>query len=122
MVEVETAVERRRGITFVTAKVTNTRSTPQRVRLESTLDGPTWPPKRGEVRSPEWVEDTWDATVLPGQTRGTGFASPAEPTDSPVTLVSVSRASDDESAPSEEDVIADLDEWSPPTHVLLDGR
>lgn len=120
MVEVDTTVERRCGVTFVAAKVRNTRSTPQRVRVASTLDGPVWPPNDAESQSPEWVDGTWQSTILPGQTRGMGFASPAEPTESPASIVSVSRATGETTDESDEDVLAELDDWSPPSDILLD--
>ncbi|WP_276255049.1 hypothetical protein [Halomontanus rarus] len=143
MVEVETASERRTGITLVRATVTNTRTTPQFVRLRSTLDGPTWPPGRGRVGAPEWNGDTWEGVVEPGQCRGVGFATPAAPAKTaadsasesevesrfesesepkpPLELVTVERASAGSRTTTRE-VLADLDDWSPPTDVFSRSR
>lgn len=157
MVEVETAYERRVGVTLVRATVTNTRTTPQFVRLRSTLDGPTWPPGRGRVGALEWNGDTWEGVVEPGQCRGVGFATPATPAKTaadsaskpvsergsmsgseagsrsesefgsgsepkpPLELVTVERASA-ESRTTTREVLADLDDWSPPTDVFSRSR
>ncbi|MFC4541096.1 hypothetical protein ACFO5R_04025 [Halosolutus amylolyticus] len=120
MVEVDWETDRREGVTFVTATVTNTQTTPQRVRLESRLDGPTWPPRRDGVTAPEWRDDVWEATVEPGHRRGVGFASPAAPTDPPVEIVDVARESDDTERTADE-VLATLDEWAPTSDVLTPG-
>lgn len=120
MVEVESDVERREGVTFVEVIVRNERSTPQTVGLESRLDGPVWPPRRGRAPIPEWTGGTWEATLAPGETRGLGFASSAEPVDPPVSVVAA-RASDDERE-DPETVLAGLDEWSPPGSALSGGR
>lgn len=153
MVEVETASERRTGVTLVRATVTNTRTTPQFVRLRSTLDGPTWPPGHGRVGALEWNGDTWKGVIEPGQCRGVGFATPATPTKTaadsaselgsergsvsgsevesrfesesepkpPLELVTVERASA-ESRTTTREVLADLDDWSPPTDVFSRSR
>jgi len=122
MVRVETSTNRRAGVTFVTARVTNTRSTPQTVRMRSDVDGPMSQPRTGDGLSPEWTEDTWQATILPGQTRGMGFATPVEPAGSPTEIVSVSRMENYEQATRNEEVLAELDEWSPPSGILTDDQ
>lgn len=118
MIEVdwETRRDVQAGVTFVTATVRNTQTTPQRVRLESQLDGPTWPPRRNGVTAPAWTDRCWEATIDPGRTRGIGFASPAVPTEPAIELLEQSRAADDEGCPT--DVLAGLDEWEPPSDVL----
>jgi hypothetical protein len=122
MVRVETATDRRAGVTFVTAAVTNTRSTPQTVRMRASVDGPMWEPQSGSGRSPEWGEETWEATVLPGQTRGTGFATPVEPTEPAIELVSVTRQEGGDAATRQAAVLAELDDWSPPSEIMTDER
>ncbi|WP_123536461.1 DUF7857 domain-containing protein [Halosimplex salinum] len=114
---------RRNGVTFVRATVTNERGTPQVVRLANRLDGPVWPPRFGDVTAPEWTDGTWEARVEPGQTVGVGYATPAPPFDDedPVEVVSRTRAGDaDEAAP--EEVLASLDDWSPPSEALSSDR
>lgn len=116
MVEIDCEQARREGVTFVTATVTNTRTTPQTVRLESRLDGPTWPPRRDGVTAPEWGGNVWKATVEPGHCRGVGFASPATPTEPPLEILEVARVSDDTATPDE--VLAALEGWAPTSDVL----
>lgn len=122
MVRVETATDRRAGVTFVTAQITNTRSTPQTVRMRASVDGPMWQPRSAGGTSPEWGEEAWEATILPGQTRGLGFATPVEPTDSMTKLVSVTRQEGVDTATREEAVLAELDDWSPPSDIMTEER
>lgn len=118
MVTVETNVDRTSGITTVRVTVTNTRSTPQTVRLQSLLDGPIWPPQRDGVVDPRWDDDGWEATVRPSRCRGVGFASPAPPTDPLVEVVSSERREADEPPQSDATVLAELDDWRPTNDVL----
>ncbi|WP_436346631.1 DUF7857 domain-containing protein [Natronorubrum sp. FCH18a] len=120
MVEVDWETDRRDGVTFVTVTVANTRTTPQTVRLESRLDGPTWPPRRDGVTAPEWDGGVWEGTVEPGRRRGVGFASPASPTEPPIEVLEVSRVSEATTATSDE-VLAALDGWAPTPDVLTRG-
>lgn len=119
MVEVDWEADRREGVTFVSAIVTNTQTTPQTVRLESRLDGPTWPPRRDGVRAPEWDGDVWAGTVESGRRRGVGFASPAPPTEPPLEILEVSRVTEDTTT-SPDEVLAALDGWAPTPDVLTD--
>lgn len=121
MVELDTDIERVDGLTFVRATVHNTRGTDQIIRVKSRLDGPVWPPRVGDVPKPEWQGDSWISHVPSGRIRGFGFATPADPVDPPVAIA------DAERAPSEEyetidQVIADLDGWSPPSNVMGDVK
>ncbi|APX97349.1 DUF7857 domain-containing protein [Natronorubrum daqingense] len=117
MVTLDYDVTRRDGVTFVTALVRNTQTTPQTVRLESRLEGPVWPPRRDGVTAPEWDGKTWNGTIKPGRTRGIGFASPAQPTEPPLELSDQNRSSDDErETPTE--TLAELEGWAPPADVL----
>lgn len=117
MVELDTSVERTDGVTFVRATVKNTRGTAQRVRVESRLDGPTWPPRRDGFTAPEWDGDCWEKGMLPGRSHGLGFASPAEPVDPPLEVVTVERV-DPENLRTVEEVLADLDDPVPPREIL----
>ncbi|USZ71354.1 hypothetical protein [Natronosalvus halobius] len=76
MVEVEATATTVSGVAFVCATVWNTYSTPQRVRVRSTVSGPTWPPRDGEGATAEWSNDEWTARLEPGRRRGFGFATP----------------------------------------------
>jgi len=114
MVSIRTTTTRKREaeVTLVRATVTNSRSTTQTVTVRSRLDGPVWPPRRNGMIIPEWTEKTWTAEIAPGECRGFGFATPAEPLEEPIELVSASRSTDEQ--PTSRAVIASLEEWSPP--------
>lgn len=113
----ETTVERRNGVTLVQVLVRNSLSTRQTVRLRNRIDGPTWPPRRSDDVVPEWRGDTWEGTLEPGECRGVGFATPAEPVDPPVELVSSTRARSDGPANTDK-LLASLDGWAPPSRIL----
>lgn len=121
MVALDVDVERASGHTFVRAVVHNTHGTDQVVRLESQLDGPTWPPRDGDVPVPEWNGDSWVSYVPAGKKRGVGFASPAEPDDPALVVAETERAPRDEYETIDQ-VIAELDHWSPPSSVMGDRR
>ena len=126
MVTVETDAIRLEGVTFVRALVTNTRTTPQVVRLESTLPGPVWPPQNGREDAAEWGGTTWEGVVDPGRCRGVGFATPAEPPEAgdeeAMRLVSTSRASPDRLEGTADETLSELDEWVPTNDVLSGER
>lgn len=117
MVHLEWETDRRDGVTFVSATVLNTHTTPQTVRLESRLDGPTWPPRTDGDTALEWDGDLWMGTIAPKRRRGVGFATPAAPAEPPLEVVDVSRALDTTGTESEA-VVQSLDEWQPPRDVL----
>ena len=117
MVEVTTDTERREYVTYVRAICTNTRTTPQTIRLESHLDGPIWLPRYHGLDDPAWHENIWEGTVAAGRSRGIGFASPADPVDPPVTLLETRRATDTDTITPAARLCA-LDDWSPTTDVL----
>lgn len=121
MVELDTSVERTDGVTLVRATVTNTRGTPQMVRVESQLDGPTWPPRREGFTAPEWDGNCWERGIMPGQCLGFGFASPAEPVDPPLEIVEVERTPP-EAFQTVDHVLADLDDALPPRDIIGEQR
>jgi len=120
MVEVETDCVRRDGVTYVRATLLNTRTTSQAVRIRATLS-PVWAPKSGPVTSGEWSETEWARVLGPGQRVGLGYASPAEPTSSPVEVLSVERASDEQPLGPEQ-VLTGLEDASPPADVVSRDR
>lgn len=71
------------GVTFVEARVSAT--APHRIRLESRLDGPIWPPRSGGWRDSGWDEHGLTRVIPAGET-GFGFATPAPPADPAVEL------------------------------------
>ncbi|MFC6756489.1 MULTISPECIES: hypothetical protein [Haloarcula] len=110
MVQVETDCRQVGEITLVEAAVTNNRSTPHTARLESTLDGPTWPPVRDGAVLPEWNDGVWETTIRPGATVGVGFATSAEPQIPAMEVTSLERVE----RGGESDRVASLQDWSPP--------
>ncbi|QSG13169.1 Uncharacterized protein HSBGL_2772 [Halapricum desulfuricans] len=120
MVSIESDASRRDGVTLVSVRVSNTRRTPQRVTLRSTLEGPIWPPRTGVVDTPDWDDDTWTGTILPGRTRGVGFTSPVAlpdvPGHRPVEVTATRRVGVDETDP--EAVVAKLGGWEPPAELF----
>lgn len=115
MIELDADCTRRGGITCVRATVRNTRTTPQRVELESTLGGPVWPPEARPLTVPEWTGSTWVGVVPAGRTRGVGFATTAEPAADPVAIAGVERAGG--RSPRGDHALVELDAASPPASV-----
>lgn len=69
-------------VTFVEVRVAT--DVPHRVRLESRLDGPVWPPRSGGDAA-GWDESGLTRVVPAGET-GFGFAAPASPSEPAVEL------------------------------------
>lgn len=112
MVSLDTTTERHGDITLVRAVVTNDTATPQDVTIRQAVDGEAWSPRRDGAVVTEWDGGTWTDSIEPGQSRGLGFATPADPSGSPLEIVSVERAEDEGTQSTE--VIASLEDWSPP--------
>ncbi|AHF98423.1 hypothetical protein HALLA_05540 [Halostagnicola larsenii XH-48] len=111
MVDISTSTERRDDVTFVSATVTNDRTTPQYVRLESTLT-PVWPPRRNGVVVPEWDGSRWRGRLEPDSRRGIGFASPATATDDPIRIIDA-RRDDGRADIDARTVRSRLERWTP---------
>lgn len=123
MVSVETESASLEGTTYVRAIVRNTRSTPQRVRLESTVPGPVWTPQCYGPVTANWEDRSWEGVVDPGRCRGVGFATPGDVDDGPLLrLASVSRADPAERSESTADRLAALPGWSPARALVGPGR
>ena len=71
------------GVTLVTVRLEDI-DVPTRVRIESQLDGPVWPPRREGLPESGWHDDGF-AGVVSG-TAVLGYASPASPAEPPVEL------------------------------------
>jgi hypothetical protein len=112
MVSLDITTERHDGVTLVRAVVTNDKATPQAVTLRQAVDGPSWSPRRDGTVVTEWEDGRWTDVIQPGQSRGLGFATPVDPSGSPLEIVSAERAEDDQT--QTKDVIASLEEWAPP--------
>lgn len=72
------------GVTFVEVLLEAAR--PHRVRVESCLDGPVWPP-RTDGRPADGWDDRGVTTTVDRGTTGFGFATPAPPADPAVEIV-----------------------------------
>lgn len=118
MIHLDADCTSRDDVTYVRARVTNERGTPQAVRLRSRLDGPVWAPTAGPVTSPEWADSEWEGVLEAGQTRGVGFASSAPPIDDPIELVAVERATEADDDPDPTDVLSGLESSAPPSDVI----
>ncbi|WP_135667326.1 DUF7857 domain-containing protein [Halorhabdus rudnickae] len=116
MIRLDVDWTRQRGVTRVRATVTNDRSTPQRVEIGSTLDGPVWAPRSGPLAVTEWSGSRWNGVVPTESTRGVGFATPAEPSEEPVEIVSEERA--DEWTDEEDSILEELERSSPPSAIV----
>jgi hypothetical protein len=71
------------GETLVTVVLDT--DTERRVRVESRLDGPVWPPRTNGVPEAGW-DETGVTLTVPAAGRAVGFASPAPPRDPPVVV------------------------------------
>ncbi|WP_424017280.1 hypothetical protein ACOZ4N_15550 [Halorientalis pallida] len=85
MVTLSCTASRENGVTLVTGRVEN-QGDRRRVRLTSRLDGPLWPPRRQGVPAEGWDEDGFECVLEADEVRPLGFASPAPPTDPPLTV------------------------------------
>ncbi|WP_135534965.1 DUF7857 domain-containing protein [Halostella pelagica] len=92
MVEVECRTRREDGVTLVAAVVRNDTGVRRRVRIEHTLDGPTWPPRRHGVPVEGWDGNGYVTTVAADGQTAVGFASPAPPESPSVRVASDRRA------------------------------
>ena len=127
--ELDWSVDREDGASLVGVRVRNDGAVPRRVRIESRLDGPLLPPRRGGVPEPGWDATGVTRVIDPGERAAFGFAALAEPTDPPVEIASVEpvpsgRSGGDETARSGTDLartaVRDLDSHRPP-RAAVDG-
>ncbi|MEZ3162301.1 hypothetical protein ABNG03_10070 [Halorubrum sp. RMP-47] len=94
--ELDWSVDRGEGASLVGVRVRNDGAVPRRVRIESRLDGPLFPPRRGGVPESGWDATGVTAVLDSGERAAFGFAALADPTDPPVEIASVEPASVDE--------------------------
>jgi hypothetical protein len=101
------------GTTIVACRLANDADEPRVALLDDRVDGPVHlaPAYRSE-------EATLQVTVPANATVGTGFATPAEPTEPAVELVG-ERAS---SSPNPDAVLADLSDPRPPHEAVVAGE
>lgn len=98
MLDLDCRVQGAGDVTLVGAVVESSAPTPRRVRVESTLDGPIWPPRRDGVPERGWDDEGFEGVVPADGRLAFGFATPAEPTDPPLYVVDHERASNEATA------------------------
>jgi hypothetical protein len=125
--ELDWSVDREGDASLVGVRVRNDGAVPRRVRIESRLDGPVLPPRRGGVPESGWDEEGVTAVIDPGDREAFGFAALADPVDPPVEISSVEPADGDEddgrAAPESESDLAraavrDLESHRPPREAV----
>ncbi|MGQ3329912.1 DUF7857 domain-containing protein [Halorubrum sp. FL23] len=82
-------VDREGDVSLVRCRVRNDDAVPRRVRIESRLDAPVLPPRRGGVAEEGWDEGGVTLRLAPGERRALGFAARAQPADPPVEVAEV---------------------------------
>lgn len=87
MVEVHARSREANGVALVECRLANDAPEARRVLIESRLDGPTLPPREGDVPDPRWDGDRAEFVVEAGRTVGVGFAAPAPACEPPVAVV-----------------------------------
>jgi len=90
MVSLTCHATREEGVTLVTGHVRNP-DRPRRVRLANELDGPVWPPRVDGVPAEGWDDDGVELVLAADELRAVGYATPADPADDPLAIVSADR-------------------------------
>jgi hypothetical protein len=124
--ELDWSVDREEEASLVDVRVRNDGAVPRRVRIESRLDGPVLPPRRGGVPEQGWDAGGVTAVIDPGERAAFGFAALADPVDPPVEITSVEpatgEANADTSPESDSDLaraaIRDLESHRPPREAV----
>jgi len=96
MVTLEWSLERTEGVTLVGLVVAADR--PCRVQIENRLDGPVWPPRRHGQPADGWDEGTFSGCVPPDGRLTVGYATPAQPSEPPASVVSTEPVTDGDDA------------------------
>ncbi|WP_096394369.1 hypothetical protein [Halorubrum trapanicum] len=119
------SVDREGDASLVGVRVRNDGAVPRRVRIESRLDGPVLPPRRGGVPESGWDEDGVIAEIDPGDRAAFGFAALADPVEPPVEIANVEPADADDgrtAAEGESDLaraaVRDLESHRPPRRAV----
>lgn len=129
MVELACRTARPGGVTLVAVRIDNRVGAAgvdaHRVRIESRIEGPTWPPRVEGVPAAPWDGDAAAVVVPTGRVASLGFASPAEPVEPPVELESVEPTDEATDAtepagpdPTPQDVLRVLGDPSPPRDAV----
>ncbi|WP_255151096.1 hypothetical protein [Halorarius halobius] len=123
MVSADARCRRIDGRTLVECRLRNESESPERVRVESRLDGPVHPPREGGVPAAGWSDGVWTGQLEAGARVGVGFATSAAPADPPVR-VEAHPADDSDGQfgadPTAETVARELSDPRPPRAALFD--
>jgi hypothetical protein len=113
MVTLTTRTRRERGVTLVACRLRNHGPEPRVARVVSQMDPPgTAPPRHAG-------EDATLRVTVPGNAVvGTGFATPAEPSEPPARLIETERPTEEQ---SDADVVAGLSDPRPPHDAVVAG-
>ena len=111
MVALTTRTRRERGVTLVACRLDNDAAEPRVARVASRMEpSGTAPPRHAG-------EDATLRVAVPGNAVvGTGFATPAEPTEPPAQLVGTERPA---AEPNDTDVVAGLSDPRPPHDAVV---
>jgi len=125
--ELDWSVEREGDASLVGFRVRNDGAVPRRVRIESRLDAPVLPPRRGGVAAAGWDAAGVTAVIGPGDEEAFGFAALADRVDPPVEVVDVESvdaagavgdAADGEDESPVRAALRDLDDHRPPRRAV----
>ncbi|ELZ54495.1 MULTISPECIES: hypothetical protein [Halorubrum] len=125
--ELDWYVEREGGASLVGFRVRNDGAVPRRVRIESRLDAPVLPPRRGGAAAAGWDAAGVTAVIGPGDEAAFGFAALAERVEPPVEVVdiepadasgAVDGAGDGEDGSAVRAALRDLDDHRPPRRAV----
>lgn len=128
--ELDWSVGREGDASLVGVRVRNDGAVPRRVRIESLLDGPVLPPRRGGVPESGWGAGGVTAVIGPGERAAFGFAALADRVDPPVEITSVesmppdakgSRASTESDSDRARAAVRNLESHRPPRRAV-DGK
>ncbi|SDF71005.1 hypothetical protein SAMN04488067_107109 [Halorubrum xinjiangense] len=125
--ELDWSVDREGDASLVGFRVRNDGAVPRRVRIESRLDGPLLPPRRGGVPESGWDAAGVTAVIDPGERAAFGFSALADPVEPPVEITSVEPVTadaDDRGAATEggadlaRAAVRDLESHRPPRRAV----
>ncbi|MGM0446641.1 MAG: hypothetical protein ACQERM_00115 [Methanobacteriota archaeon] len=120
--ELDWSVDREGDASLVGVRVRNDGAVPHRVRIESRLDGPVLPPRRGGVPESGWDAAGVTTVIDPGERAAFGFAALADRVEPPVEIASVEPATADAATEDGADLaraaVRDLESHRPPRRAV----
>jgi hypothetical protein len=116
MVRLECTHESLDGVTLVECRLAS--EVPEQVTLETTHEGPVWPPRRQGVPEAGWAGSEWSGLVPADRPLALGYATPVEPDERPMRVVASEPASDAPASPGPRDVLRALGDPRPPRDAV----